>query len=191
MNTPTLSIAIVLGCITNQTVGAVVNTCNEFLRPNKGNVCIGIHNAAGSLLSDAVFEAAKDYFINAGEVPIGVAIVTPGFNLNVPIVHVVAPRGNDLPKLRAAYLAAFNALAGMEIPSAALPLIGTGMGGADPLVSAQAAEEALAEFAATYDGEGTLPTLLLVVKDEAIYKALREAKGGALVQAPLQEALSA
>jgi O-acetyl-ADP-ribose deacetylase (regulator of RNase III) len=138
-------ITVVQGDITRESVDAIVNAANEWLRGG-GGVDGAIHRAAGPELAAAGGALAP--------CPAGEAKATPAFRLGPTVkhvIHTVGPvwRGGGYgePELLAAcYRRALEVADELGVTSVAFPAISTGVYGYPP---AQAARVAVATLRAT------------------------------------------
>ena len=117
-------IEVLMGDITKETTVAIVNAANTNLLAG-GGVCGAIHAAAGPLLEAEC--------LTLGGCPTGEARITKAYNLPCKyVIHAVGPRYWDGTKGEAAnllncYRSIFDLARDYQIPSVAIPAIGTGI----------------------------------------------------------------
>ena len=80
---------------------AIVNAQNKYMAHGSG-ICGAIYNAAGPKLLEYCHNTYKTNMID-GEVRI-----TPGFNLNMDIIHILAPKAFEQPNPIEALIKASN-----------------------------------------------------------------------------------
>lgn len=133
-----VAIEVVLGDITTQDVDAIVTAANESLRGG-GGVDGAIHRAAGPRLAEA--GAA------IGPCEPGDAMVTPAFDLDPPVRHVIHTVGpvwegggyGEADILASCYRHSLGVADGLGARSVAFPAIATGVYGFPPEQAAQIA----------------------------------------------------
>ena len=119
-----MTINIIKGDITRQTVDAIINSANPTLLAG-GGVCGAIHRAAGHEL-----EAACKLI---GRCNVGEAVITPAFGLPAKfVIHAVGPRWldgtRDEPKLlEQCYESICTLAAENDLRTLAIPSISTGI----------------------------------------------------------------
>lgn len=119
-----MTIAILKGDITAQSVDAIVNSANPSLLAG-GGVCGAIHKAAGPELEVACRAI--------GGCKVGQAVLTPAFKLSAKfIIHAVGPRWLDGTRgesqaLEQCYESIFRIADTNDIQSLAIPSISTGI----------------------------------------------------------------
>jgi O-acetyl-ADP-ribose deacetylase (regulator of RNase III) len=119
-----MTISILKGDITNQSVDAIVNSANPSLLAG-GGVCGAIHKAAGPELEIACKAI--------GRCSAGTAVITPAFNLPAKyVIHAVGPRWLDGLRgepelLEQCYQGIFQLVAENDFLSVAIPSISTGI----------------------------------------------------------------
>ncbi len=125
-------VVVVVGDLTTQRVGAVVNAANERLQ-HGGGVAAALSRAGGPSV-----QSESDAWVDEhGDVQAGQAAVTTAGDMPADqIVHVVGPRwreGQDNEGLlRQAVRAALDAAEGIGVSSVALPAISAGVFGYPP-----------------------------------------------------------
>ena len=82
---------------------AIVNAQNKYMIHGSG-ICGAIYNAAGPKLEEYCHNTYKDNMID-GEIRI-----TPGFNLKMPIIHILAPKAYEQKKPLKALLNSYDNL---------------------------------------------------------------------------------
>lgn len=119
-----MTIKILKGDITRQTVDAIINSANPSLLAG-GGVCGAIHRVAGPKLEAACKEI--------GRCSTGAAVITSAFELPAKfVIHAVGPRWLDGTRgepelLERCYESIFRLAAENELRSLAIPSISTGI----------------------------------------------------------------
>ena len=105
---------------------AIVNAQNKYMQNGSG-ICGAIYRAAGIELLEYCQSIYKEY-MNVGEVRI-----TPGFNLKMDIIHVLAPKAFEekqpLEKLLECYNNLLDEIKKHNYKTVILPSLGTGIHG--------------------------------------------------------------
>ncbi len=141
MTTPKIEIAIE-DIAKQPSCVAVVNSANSNLRLGSG-VAGAIHMAAGPEL--------EDYCEPFAPLALGKAIITPGFNLpNKWVIHLRSAHylNDDEPEnvMREAVISMLAIVGTNQIPSIAVPAIGTGVFKFPPALAAEIIANTLGEF---------------------------------------------
>ncbi|UCF11639.1 MAG: O-acetyl-ADP-ribose deacetylase [Thermoplasmatales archaeon] len=113
---------LIIGDITKQKTGAIVNAANKRMAPG-GGVAGAIHRAAGPALWE---ECKKLKGCKTGE-----AKITKGYNLSAPyIIHTVGPIYSNSPKdsekLASCYIKSLRLAKENKIKSISFPALSTG-----------------------------------------------------------------
>ncbi len=150
-------IRFILGDITEEQVEAILNPTNTGLFGTGRTVDGAVHRRGGRALTRACREI--------GQVEVGRAVATPGFDLGVAyVLHTAVPTwdggvGKARALLGECYRSVFRLAARMNLRSLAVPAVGAGSNGFPPEV---AAKVALEELRAHLEGSDP-PTLVRVV----------------------------
>lgn len=144
-----MRIEILEGDITTRPVEAIVNAANSSLLGG-GGVDGAIHRAAGPDLLEACREIRVTLL--PGGLPVGGAVVTPGFHLPARwVIHTVGPNRHagetDPALLRSCFRESLRAADSLGARSIAFPAISAGGYGWDAGQVAKAASAALDDFA--------------------------------------------
>lgn len=144
-----MRIEILEGDITTRPLDAIVNAANSSLLGG-GGVDGAIHRAAGPDLLEACREIRVTLL--PGGLPVGGAVVTPGFRLPARwVIHTVGPNRHvgetDPILLRSCFRESLRAADSLGAQSIAFPAISAGVYGWDAGEVAKAASEALDNFA--------------------------------------------
>jgi O-acetyl-ADP-ribose deacetylase (regulator of RNase III) len=139
-----VEIEVVVGNITHERVDAIVNAANSGLRGG-GGVDGAIHRAAGPRLAEAAGALAP---CEPGD-----AIVTPGFDLDPPIRHVIHTVGpvwhggtsGEPEVLASCYRRSLEIADQLGVTSIAFPAISTGVYGYPSGAAARVAVAAIRE----------------------------------------------
>jgi O-acetyl-ADP-ribose deacetylase (regulator of RNase III) len=139
-----VEIEVVVGDITHERVDAIVNAANSGLRGG-GGVDGAIHRAAGPRLAEAAGALAP---CEPGD-----AIVTPGFDLDPPIRHVIHTVGpvwhggtsGEPEVLASCYRRSLEIADQLGVTSIAFPAISTGVYGYPSGAAARVAVAAIRE----------------------------------------------
>lgn len=161
-------IEVVQGDITRLPVDAVVNAANQGLRGG-GGVDGAIHRAAGPRLAEAAGALAP--------CPPGEARITPAFDLDPPVRHVIHTVGpvwrggtsGEAAVLTACYRSSLAAADTLGARTVAFPAISTGVYGFPAAEAARIAVTTLRGCATSVE------RITLVAYDEAAYGALTAA----------------
>lgn len=161
-------IEVVQGDITRLPVDAVVNAANQGLRGG-GGVDGAIHRAAGPRLAEAAGALAP--------CPPGEARITPAFDLDPPVRHVIHTVGpvwrggtsGEAAVLTACYRSSLAAADTLGARTLAFPAISTGVYGFPAAEAARIAVTTLRGCATSVE------RITLVAYDEAAYGALTAA----------------
>ncbi|WP_051389039.1 O-acetyl-ADP-ribose deacetylase [Arthrobacter sp. 35W] len=175
-----MDITVLRGDITTLSVDAIVNAANSSLLGG-GGVDGAIHAAAGPTLLAQCRELRRLAYPFG--LPVGDAAATGAGRLDAQwVVHTVGPNRhageNDAALLRSCFLRSCEVASGLGATSIAFPAIGAGVYGWSAADVAQAAAEALAEFAAAQDADqsgGGIETVLLVAFSPELEQAFRGA----------------
>jgi len=149
-------------------IDAIVNPANSQMIMG-GGVAGAIKRAGGKEIEDE----ARRY----APVPVGRAIVTSAGKLKVryvihaPTMEYPAMR-TTVEKVSAAVAAALSKCDELGIKSVAFPGMGTGVGGLDPKVAAEAMVNTIVEHISRGT---TLEKIILVAYDDELYNAFKEA----------------
>ncbi len=125
-------VSVVIGDLTAQRVGAVVNAANERLQ-HGGGVAAALSRAGGPSV-----QSESDAWVDQhGDLQAGQAAVTTAGDMPADhVIHVVGPRWRDGQDneglLRQAVRAALDAAEGIGVSSVALPTISAGVFGYPP-----------------------------------------------------------
>ena len=145
-------VLIVVGDITQQDAGAIVNAANSSLLGG-GGVDGAIHDAGGPQILRECQEIRKTLYPNG--LPTGQAVITSGGNLPAEyVIHTVGPiYGRDAHReaelLAACYQNSLLLARQHHISSIAFPSISTGVYGYPKPEAAKIASVAISEFLAT------------------------------------------
>ena len=156
-------ISIIVGDITKQNVGAIVNAANQTLLGG-GGVDGAIHRAAGS----GLLEECK----SLGGCATGEVKITKGYNLPAKyVIHTVGPvwsggSQNEEVKLANCYLNSFKFIEEYNIKTIAFPSISTG---AYRFPIEKASKIALNEIRSFLTKNDTIEKVLVVCFDENTY----------------------
>ena len=156
-------ISIIVGDITKQNVGAIVNAANQSLLGG-GGVDGAIHRAAGS----GLLEECK----SLGGCATGEVKITKGYNLPAKyVIHTVGPvwsggSQNEEVKLANCYLNSFKFIEEYNIKTIAFPSISTG---AYRFPIEKASKIALNEIRSFLTKNDTIEKVLVVCFDENTY----------------------
>ena len=105
---------------------AIVNAQNKYMVHGSG-ICGAIYNAAGPKLEEYCHNTYKDNMID-GEIRI-----TPGFNLKIPIIHILAPKAYEqkepIEALLNSYENLLNDITNNNYKKVIIPSLGTGYHG--------------------------------------------------------------
>ena len=121
------TVSLILGDITLQNMGAIVNAANPGLMGG-GGVDGAIHRAGGP----AILEECKQIIAKQGPLQTGKAVITTGGNLKAKfVIHTVGPiwRGgnaNEPALLSSSYRESLRLAADRKLESLAFPSISTG-----------------------------------------------------------------
>ena len=119
---------LITGDIIDNSIGmdAIVNAQNKYMIKG-GGICGAIYNAAGIKLEEYCKETYKTYMQDK-EVRI-----TPGFNLNLDIIHILAPKHheqeNPIEALIDTYKNLLTSITNNNYKKVLLPSLGTGFHG--------------------------------------------------------------
>ncbi|MFD1506387.1 O-acetyl-ADP-ribose deacetylase [Georgenia yuyongxinii] len=189
-----MKIEALLGDITTQQVGAVVNAANSSLLGG-GGVDGAIHRAAGPELLEECLQLRRTELPDG--LPVGEAVPTAGYRLPARwIIHTVGPnahRGQTDPGLLAAcFTSSLQVAADLRVPTVAFPAISAGAYGWPADTVARIAVDAVRTFAARQEvrdgqqvcgptvtdvGEATLTEVRFVLFDEEVLAAFAAALG--------------
>ena len=127
----------------SKNMDAIVNAQNKYMIHGSG-ICGAIYNAAGPKLQEYCHNTYKTNMID-GEVRI-----TPGFNLNIPIIHILAPKSFEQIEPISALINSYNNLL-REITKnnykkIIIPSLGTGYHGYNHIEVAKPVIELLYNF---------------------------------------------
>ena len=142
-------VLVVIGDITRQDVGAIVNAANSTLLGG-GGVDGAIHRAGGPQILEECREIRKTVYPDG--LPTGQAVITTGGNLPAKyVIHTVGPIYGRQPEREAELLAACykNSLLlarEHQVSSIAFPSISTGAFGYPKTEAAKIASQAIREF---------------------------------------------
>jgi Ca-activated chloride channel family protein len=130
------SLELVVGDITAERVGAILNPTNTGLFGTGRSVDGAVHRKGGIELTRACR--------HIGRVEIGKSVVTPGFKLPAQyVIHTAVPTWRGSPKdaslLAACYRSSLDLAARMNLTTIAVPAMGTGTNGFPMPVSAEVA----------------------------------------------------
>jgi O-acetyl-ADP-ribose deacetylase (regulator of RNase III) len=144
-----VEVEIVHGDITTEEVDTVVNAANSSLLGG-GGVDGAIHSAAGPDLLEACRAVRRDSLPDG--LPVGHAVVTPGFRLPARwVIHTVGPNrhaGQTDPALLESCFRRSLSLAGdLEAESVAFPAISAGIYGWEPEEVARIALRTVLDYA--------------------------------------------
>lgn len=145
-------VLVVIGDITRQDVGAIVNAANSTLLGG-GGVDGAIHDAGGPQIHEECKEIRKTAYPDG--LPTGEAVITTGGNLPAKyVIHTVGPIYGRQPEREAELLAACyrNSLRlarQHQVSSIAFPSISTGAFGYPKPDAAKISSEAIKEFLST------------------------------------------
>lgn len=142
-------VLVVIGDITRQDVGAIVNAANSSLLGG-GGVDGAIHRAGGPQILEECREIRKTVYPDG--LPTGQAVITTGGNLPAKyVIHTVGPIYGRQPELESELLAACykNSLLlarEHQVSSIAFPSISTGAFGYPKTEAAEISSKAIREF---------------------------------------------
>jgi len=144
-------VIVVIGDITEQSVGAIVNAANWTLLGG-GGVDGAIHKAAGPKILDECKEIRKTTYPRG--LPSGEAVITTGGNLPTPyVIHTVGPiygrhDGHEAEVLSACYRNSLILAQKHAISTIAFPSISTGAFGYPRPEAAEVSSTAIRDFLA-------------------------------------------
>lgn len=144
-------VCVLVGDITKQEVGAVVNAANSSLMGG-GGVDGAIHRAGGPAILEECRELRRTRYPDG--LPTGEAVLTSGGNLAARyVIHTVGPiwgreGGRESELLAACYRNSLALAAGQGLDSVAFPAISTGIYGYPREEAAAVASSAVSEFLA-------------------------------------------
>ncbi len=144
-------VRVVVGDITRQEVGAVVNAANSSLLGGEG-VDGAIHRVGGAAILAACREIRRARFPDG--LPTGEAVNTTGGSLAAShVIHTVGPvwgrhGGREAELLAACYRNSLALAVGHALASVAFPAISTGAYGYPPDAAAGVASQAVTDFLA-------------------------------------------
>ncbi len=145
-------VCLVVGDITTQNVGVIVNAANSSLLGG-GGVDGAIHRAGGPAILKECREIRRGQYPQG--LPSGEAVITTAGNLPARfVVHTVGPiygrhDGREAELLAACYKNSLRLAIQNSLHSIAFPAISTGVYGYPPAEAAAAASQAIIEFLAT------------------------------------------
>lgn len=135
--------------ITQLPVDAIVNAANQELKLG-GGVCGAIFSAAGA-------EQLTKSLVGKGPIPVGEAVITPGFDLPAKhVIHAVGPvwhggQHGEEELLRSAYLRSLHLAKEHQLDSIAFPLISSGIYGYPKEEAINVAISAIGSFLMHHD----------------------------------------
>lgn len=142
-------VLIVVGDITRQDVGAIVNAANSTLLGG-GGVDGAIHRAGGQAILAACREIRRTEYPDG--LPTGEAVITTAGDLRAQyVIHTVGPvygrhHGNEAQLLADCYRNSLQLAVQHSLISIAFPAISTGVFGYPPPEAAAVSSAAVAEF---------------------------------------------
>ncbi|MBC8031294.1 MAG: O-acetyl-ADP-ribose deacetylase [Pyrinomonadaceae bacterium] len=142
-------VGIVVGDITRQNVGAIVNAANSSLLGG-GGVDGAIHRAGGPAILEACREIRRAQFPDG--LPTGEAVITTAGDLPARfVIHTVGPvygqaGGRESELLAACYESSLTLAERHSLDSIAFPAISTGVFGYPQDEAAQVSSQAVARF---------------------------------------------
>ena len=167
------NLVVMQGDITTLEVDAIVNAANSRLAGG-GGVDGAIHDAAGII---SLQRACKKIIAEIGTLPVGEAVITPGFGLSARhIIHTVGPvwHGGDRDEprlLRQAYANSLLLAHQHELHSIAFPAISCGVYG---YPAEQAAGTALGELKSGLQ-DGLVSEIFMVLHGRTAFDVWRNA----------------
>ena len=147
-------VVVIVGDITRQNVGVIVNAANSSLMGG-GGVDGAIHHAGGPAILEACREIRRTQY-SAG-LPTGEAVITTAGNLPARyVIHTVGPvygehNGREAQLLAACYKNSLRLAASHSLKSIAFPAISTGVFGYPLSEAAAVSSQAVMEYLADDD----------------------------------------
>ncbi len=144
---------VLVGDITRQDVGAIVNAANSTLLGG-GGVDGAIHRAGGPAILEECRGIRQKRFPKG--LPAGEAVITTGGLLVAPfVIHTVGPiwgrhEGREAEVLASCYRSSLALAVEQQLSSIAFPAISTGAYGYPRVEAARTASASIAEFLARY-----------------------------------------
>jgi O-acetyl-ADP-ribose deacetylase len=170
-------VVIVVGDITRQDVGAIVNAANSTLLGG-GGVDGAIHDAGGRQILEECREIRRTLYPDG--LPTGEAVITTGGNLPARhVIHTVGPIYGCDPQREAELLAAcyrnsLNLARQHAVTSIAFPSISTGAFGYPKSEAAAISSRAIKEFLNTDRGIGQVRLVFFHDADARVFREYQE-----------------